>query len=139
MDLVSRFQNNLDKSPRCKILIVTPVNAILNWCNEFLKWHAENDREDWYDYQIFNLRKLVPDTLSNNKKSCNDPEILSNEEKVVMEWDKCSNPSILIIGYDKLRLFCSEKRKNNQKLRKKKLFFTSFSLVLPAIPYSKCL
>lgn len=110
-----KSNNNFSKKP-CKILIVCPVNAILNWCKEFLKWHPDLDRHDWGNYKVFNLRGIMKKG-DEDLNQFDDGEDFSNlspasyKAAMIDKWSKTKHPSILILGYDCLRLLLTGKKK----------------------------
>lgn len=79
-----------------KILVVCPLNTILNWVAEFEKWLPDQD-----DVEVFELVSYKQNT---------------SKQYVASQWHK--NGGVMIIGYNMFRTLTNEQNKRmNRKMR----------------------
>ncbi|KAF7271451.1 hypothetical protein GWI33_015673 [Rhynchophorus ferrugineus] len=94
---------NSEKTKVEKVMVVCPVNTVLNWRNEFAKWVPKND-------DVFEVYELV---------SCRTASVNLERSCKVREWHE--NGGVLIIGYNMFRTLTNPDNKTITK-RCRKIF-----------------
>jgi transcriptional regulator ATRX len=107
--LVHTVLKNSDKTNVTRVLVVCPLNTVLNWVNEFNIWLK--NLEGFEDFYIYEINKLKQNVDRANK---------------LMEWH--NDGGVMILSYDMFRNLTNE---NNKALRKKVKESLKTSLVDP--------
>ncbi|KAL1487977.1 hypothetical protein ABEB36_015357 [Hypothenemus hampei] len=82
--LIHTLLTNQEKTKVEKVMVVCPVNTVLNWKNEFRKWMPNND-----DFEVYEL------------VTCKTSSINHERNYVIKNWYESGG--VLIIGYNMFR------------------------------------
>ncbi|ERL90914.1 hypothetical protein D910_08258, partial [Dendroctonus ponderosae] len=97
--LVHTLLTHQDKTKVKKVMVVSPVNTVLNWISEFKRWIPDNDE--------FEVYELV---------TCRTSAINQERSYTVKYWHE--NGGVLIIGYNMFRNLSNPDNKSiSKKLR----------------------